>query len=228
VYNTNSPSGAELPSTAKLLKSTILAAVVAGALLVMAVLPAEYGIDPTGIGHVLGLKKMGEIKMSLAKEAAAARDKEVATSKLSVSSREEKVVQAAPEPIASKMTKEEKVAQTVSEPIVPEVTLLNHEMQVTLVPGEGTEIKVTMMKGGKVQYTWWTDGGRANFDVHGDSKELDINYHNYSKGSKQKSTGVLEAAFAGNHGWFWRNRTTKTITVTLQTKGEYSDIKHMK
>jgi len=210
VYNTNSPSNVELPSTGKLVKSTILASLVAVVILVTAVLPAEYGIDPTGIGHVLGLKRMGEIKISLAKEAAAYRDQDMGTSKQAISFTEEKVVPPA------------------SEPIVPEVTLLNHEMKVTLVPDEGTEIKVAMMKGGKVQYTWWTDGGRANFDVHGDSEELDINYHNYSKGSEQKSTGVLEAAFDGNHGWFWRNRTTKTITVTLQTNGEYTDIKHMK
>lgn len=210
MYNTNGPSNAELPSTGKLIKSTVLASLMAVTILVTAVLPAEYGVDPTGIGHVLGLKRMGEIKMSLAKEAAAERDQDTVTSKQSVASTEEKVVPPA------------------SEPVMPEVTFLNHEMKVTLVPDEGTEIKVTMAKGGKVQYTWWTDGGRANFDVHGDSKELDINYHSYSKGSEQKSTGVLEAAFDGNHGWFWRNRTPETITVTLQTNGEYTDIKHMK
>lgn len=209
MYNTNGPSNAELPSTGRLVKSTILAALVAVAILVTAVLPAEYGVDPTGIGHVLGLKKMGEIKMSLAKEAAAERNQDTVISKQPVAATKEKVVLPA------------------SEPVVPEVTFLNHEMKVTLVPDEGTEIKVTMAKGGKVQYTWWTDGGRANFDVHGDSKELDINYHSYSKGSEQKSTGVLEAAFDGSHGWFWRNRTSKTITITLQTNGEYSNIKHM-
>jgi hypothetical protein len=31
-------------------------------------MPAEYAIDPTGIGKVLGLTKMGEIKQSLAEE----------------------------------------------------------------------------------------------------------------------------------------------------------------
>ncbi|MBT4769166.1 MAG: transmembrane anchor protein, partial [Rhodospirillaceae bacterium] len=109
----------------------------------------------------------------------------------------------------------------------PAANLLNHEMQVTLAPNEGTEIKVKMDKGKQVNYTWWTDGGRANFDIHGDSKELNIDYHNYSKGSQQKSEGVLVAAFDGNHGWFWRNRTPETITVTLQTNGEYTNIKHI-
>jgi hypothetical protein len=44
---------------------------VAGFLLVTVVLPAEYGVDPTGIGRVLGLTQMGVIKARLAAEAAA-------------------------------------------------------------------------------------------------------------------------------------------------------------
>ena len=67
----HAPNPADLPSSAKLIKSTIVAAVVAAFLLVIAILPAEYGIDPTGVGKVLGLTKMGEIKISLAQEAAA-------------------------------------------------------------------------------------------------------------------------------------------------------------
>jgi len=70
MYNTNIPEGRELPSTAKLVKSTIIALITAMILLVTVVMPAEYGIDPTGIGKAIGLKKMGEIKVSLAEEAA--------------------------------------------------------------------------------------------------------------------------------------------------------------
>ncbi|MBT4769995.1 MAG: transmembrane anchor protein, partial [Rhodospirillaceae bacterium] len=65
MYNKNIPSNLDIPSTGKLIKSTVLAAITAGALLVTVVLPAEYGIDPTGIGNAIGLKKMGEIKVSL-------------------------------------------------------------------------------------------------------------------------------------------------------------------
>ena len=71
MYNTDLPKRADLPTTGKLLRSTALAALIAGGLLVTTVLPAEYGIDPTGIGRALGLTPMGEIKMSLAAEARA-------------------------------------------------------------------------------------------------------------------------------------------------------------
>lgn len=69
MYNTDLPTRAELPTTGQLIRSTVIAVVIAGVLLVTTVLPAEYGIDPTGIGRVLGLTRMGEIKRSLAAEA---------------------------------------------------------------------------------------------------------------------------------------------------------------
>ncbi len=43
------------PSTPQLLKATAGAAFVAAVVLVVAVLPAEYGRDPTGLGRALGL-----------------------------------------------------------------------------------------------------------------------------------------------------------------------------
>jgi hypothetical protein len=210
MHNRNIPSDTELPSTEKLIKSTVMAALIAIVLLLVAVLPAEYGVDPTGVGEALGLRRMGEIKDSLAQEAAAARIKEVTTnSKPLASSSEAREAASAPEAVKSEST-------------------LSHEMKVDLAPNEGTEIKVVMEKGRKVRYKWWSDAGRANFDMHGDSKKLKISYHNYSKGSEQRSEGVIEAAFAGSHGWFWRNRTPTAMSITLQTSGEYTDIKHLK
>ncbi|MBE9528670.1 MAG: transmembrane anchor protein [Proteobacteria bacterium] len=205
MYNSNIPSQQELPSTGKLIKSTIIAAVAAGILLVAVVLPAEYGIDPTGIGKSIGLTKMGEIKVSLAQELA----NETAV-KIPNTEAAEELIQ------VSKVDAQ------------PATSALSHEMKVTLAPDEGTEIKVAMSKESKVQYKWWTDGGKANFDTHADSKKLNINYHSYNKGSKQKSEGTLVAAFDGSHGWFWRNRTPKTMIITLIVNGDYTDIKHFK
>lgn len=224
--NINIPSDQDVPSTTQLLKSTFLAAVAAGVLLVTVVMPAEYGIDPTGFGETIGLKKMGEIKVSLANEAAAERALNAAVKAKDVPAVAAAQVAApvAPPAVAPAMAKVE-IPQPapVNGPVI-----LTHQMQVTLAPNEGTEIKVDLSKGKKVHYKWWTDQGKANFDVHGDSKILKIDYHNYSKGSEQSKEGELEAAFDGSHGWFWRNRTPGTITVTLVTNGEYTDIKRMK
>src|SRR5215217_4805172 len=73
MYNTDMPTRAELPTSNQLIRSTLIAAGVAAALLVTIVLPAEYGIDPTGVGRALGLAEMGEIKIQLAEEAEADR-----------------------------------------------------------------------------------------------------------------------------------------------------------
>jgi hypothetical protein len=74
MYNTDLPSRAELPSAGKLMRSTVVAALIAMALLVTTVLPAEYGIDPTGIGRVLGLTQMGKIKVFMSTVAEPERD----------------------------------------------------------------------------------------------------------------------------------------------------------
>ncbi len=71
MYNTDFPERADLPTTSRLVRSTIIAGVAAIAILIAVVLPAEYGVDPTRIGRVLGLTEMVEIKMQLAEEAAA-------------------------------------------------------------------------------------------------------------------------------------------------------------
>jgi hypothetical protein len=54
-----------------LIRSTLLAAGAALSVLAVFHLPAEYGIDPTGLGSVLGLTEMGLIKQQLYAEAEA-------------------------------------------------------------------------------------------------------------------------------------------------------------
>jgi hypothetical protein len=158
MYNTNIPDHRELPSTRKLIKSTAIAAVTAVILLVTVVMPAEYAIDPTGIGDALGLKKMGEIKMSLAQEAAT--EQQAAAMIESGQFTTQTLAEAAPKPVTAS-------TETAAPPV-----MRTDEMRLTLAPNEGKEIKVTLAKGRKVEYSWATDGGRANFDVHGDSEAL--------------------------------------------------------
>lgn len=48
----------EGPTAWSIVKATIVALIVAAAVLVVAILPAEYGIDPTGAGRLLGLNAL--------------------------------------------------------------------------------------------------------------------------------------------------------------------------
>ena len=205
--NNNRPLDSELPSVAKLVKSTIIAITLAAIVLVTGVLPAEYGIDPTGIGNLLGLSKMGEIKASLAQEAAA--DKTVAKTKDSPA-------------VNSPKMAADSVEKTVTAQL--EAPVWTDKMTISLRPNEGKEVKLKMKKGGQVNYVWWTENGQANFDAHADSKKHRINYHSYDKGKTGRKEGIMAAAFDGKHGWFWRNRTTEIMKIILQVAGEYSDI----
>ena len=207
------------PSSKKLLRSTAIAIVTALLLLVTVVMPAEYGVDPTGMGQVLGLTRMGQIKAQLAREAATTA---AADSALSTDSANAAGVAQLPAPGLTADT-------TLAGIAASEPRSRSDTVQVALRPDEGKEIKLGMKKGARVTYSWSTDRGVVNYDTHADRTEAPaIKYHGYEKGQgKPSDQGELIAAFDGMHGWFWRNRTRETVTVTLHTSGDYSQLKRM-
>ncbi len=213
MHNMAKPTPDDLPTSKQLLRSTLLALVAAIAILFIVVLPSEYAIDPTGMGHMLGLKEMGEIKTQLAEEAAidAAMDSATASA----------VVQPAVPHSARTtpvVTQPEASAQSAADS-------WRDEMQVMLTPGQGTEIKLVMQAGERAEYSWVAQGGVVNFDMHGDGGRQSMSYE---KGrSVPADEGVLEAAFDGNHGWFWRNRGDSSVTVTIQARGQYAEMKRV-
>ena len=217
MYNSETPSRAELPSSRQLLRSTVIAAVSAAVLLVAVVLPAEHGIDPTGAGRLLGLTEMGVIKTRLAQEA---EDDAAASDSRAMSRAETPTAK----PAASAAPAPE-MATAVST-AVPAASVWRDELSFTLQPGEGTEIKLSMQAGEKATYAWSVQGGVVNYDTHGDGGGRSISYE---KGRAVPSDeGELVAAFTGNHGWFWRNRGQADVTVVLRTGGAYADIKRVK
>ena len=217
MYNTDTPPASELPSSRALFRSTLIAAGVALLLLVTVVMPAEYGVDPTGIGRVLGLKEMGEIKQSLAAEAAAADAADSARG----------VDRGAPAASGAPVTAP--MASTPANPMRASTGRAD-TIQVLLQPGQGREIKLAMGDGARVDFEWSVSGGVVNYDQHADrTAPPAIKYHGYKRGSAVASdAGVLVAAFDGMHGWFWRNRTTGPVTVTLRAKGDYTEWKEVK
>ncbi|MFZ3176160.1 MAG: transmembrane anchor protein [Thiobacillus sp.] len=221
MYNSDTPPRAELPSSMQLLRSTILAAISALVLLVVVVLPAEYGIDPTGAGRALRLTEMGDIKQQLAVEAAADAAAAPAAPSPAAGTLGMATASAAEPPARAAVAAAPKASAQAAAPKIA----WRDEMPVTLTPGEGTEIKLKMTEGAKAQYAWVVEGGEVNFDTHGDAPGKSISYE---KGRAVSSdAGVLEAAFTGNHGWYWRNRGQSSVTVILRTRGDYTEIKKM-
>ena len=103
-------------------------------------------------------------------------------------------------------------------------------MTVTLQPNQGIELKMTMRASEKAFFEWTTEGGEVYFNMHGEPSKVtkDDAAHRYGKGTSTAESGELVAAFDGVHGWFWRNRTDRTVKITLKTGGEYLVLKEMK
>ena len=206
MFNSNIPPIYDLPSTARLIVSTFTAIIIAGVLLATIILPAEYGIDPTGAGNFLGLTKMGEIKMRLAREAEADSLRQKAMSEALIQNSDNLTV-------SVNETNDVKTRQAVYR---------EDKHVITLGPGKAAELKLKMSKGHQAKFSWKSNGKGIKHDTHGHNGKDTISY---DKGRRvtQKS-GVITAAFDGEHGWYWRNVSWNTVEIVLQTRGFYTDV----
>jgi hypothetical protein len=216
MHNAAPPPDHELPSTFRLIRSTVISIAAAAVILVTVVLPAEYAIDPTGIGRALGLTSMGEIKQQLEKDAkehsaAPPRGGErpdffASLGGLLIGSASAQTAKTAPGQLAQ--------AKDTS-PWKDEVTF-------SLRPGQGMEIKLTMKKGDTATYSWAATDGRINYDLHAHAGGQTARYRR-GRG-KRGDSGSFTARFDGDHGWFFRNRDRRTVKVLMKLKGGYSAI----
>ncbi len=190
MHNAQRPNLDDLPTTRQLLRSTAIAAGAAALILVTVVWPSEFGIDPTGIGGVLGLTEMGEIKAQLADEAEADR--------LLMDGQAEP--QSSVRPGLLDAVFGAIVGTAHAQDAKAETLVWKDEIAFALAPGQGIEIKLVMQEGGVAPFEWAVEGGKVNFDMHGDGSGKEISYE---KGrAVPDAAGELTAAFTGNHGWF--------------------------
>ena len=219
MYNSEIPNREELPSARRLLRSTILALVAALVILVTMVLPAEYGIDPTGIGRVLGLAEMGEIKAQLAEEAEA--DRQQHAERAETARKQSMLDQTLGFFFASAhaQTSEDGTAALETGPAEPQDRFV-----VTLAPGAYVEAKLIMDAGAVASYRWQAEGGLINYDLHGHGREGESESYDKGRGVSDRS-GTFTAAFAGEHGWFFRNRDKQDLTLTFEVQGDYSEFR---
>ena len=220
MYNSDLPSRADLPTTQQLIRSTVIAAVVAAVILVAVVLPSEYGVDPTGVGRVLGLTEMGEIKQQLAEEAAA--DEAAPTVEPQPATTVASSASDAPEPLAPTDTP---ITDPTSNEPAPNDSAWRDEFTRTLAPAEGQEIKLVMQPGDSATYEWSVDTGHLNSDLHTDNGPNGRS-HSYRQGRAETEVeGEFTAISEGAHGWFWRNRSDVDVTVTVRIRGTYQGVR---
>lgn len=197
-------NGAARAPKKELLRGTAIAALVAALVLVLAVLPAEYGIDPTGAGKALGLTAM-RAPSSAAPPAAAP---------------------AAPAPQGSTVSAPGEVrAATIA---ARQTAVYRTDVQeVTLAPGAGLEVKTRLAKGASLIFSWSTENGEpVDHDFHGEpvnAREDEFESFIDEK-AVNKSGGALIAPFTGLHGWYWKNSGTAPVKVVLHASGFYTEI----
>ena len=226
-----------------LVRATLGSLVAALVILVLFWLPSEYGVDPTGLGRVMGLTQMGEIKQQLyaeaadedavlAAQAAAAQvsadpallarldalDRQVATIALALGLNAQQGL--APVPVPAQPVTPAPVVAAPAEPAPVVTSAWRDEVSYTLAPTQGIEIKLVMEQGARAAFEWTANGAVLNFDTHGDGGGQSVTYEQ-GRGVPDQA-GELVAAFTGNHGWFWRNRTNAPVTFTLRTRGDYA------
>jgi hypothetical protein len=176
------------PSVRQLVRATLVALGTAAIVLIVAVLPAEYGIDPTGVGRRIGLLRPAPAEVALTPGPADA---------------------------------------TLGQPVVKEGTpFRTDEMTLTLGSGDGAEIKAWMTRGRRFVFSWTSEGGVVNVDMHGEPIDAaDGEFTSYWKDEdKTAGHGAFEAPFDGTHGWFWENLGPEPVTIRLQTSGYYDKL----
>jgi len=181
-------------TTPQLLKASAFALAAAGAILLTTVLPAEYGIDPTGIGKALGLTAL---------HTPAAEGEAVAVAPAAGA--------AAADPSAS----------VIQQP----APFQNGEMTLTLQANEGAEIKAQMRAGEAFVFSWVSEGGPVNFDMHGEKPNDGDNFSSYWKDrGKSEGHGSFTAPFGGAHGWYWKNKGSAPVTITVKVSGYFQKL----
>ena len=185
------------------------AAAIAIVLLVIAILPAEYGVDPTGLGGALGLTAMSTAGNRTLEIADVLGGNE-AVRTVEIPDYGQPVPLPNPEIHQSEMAPPQTRTMTVSIPAEQE-----------------TEIKTVLREGKVIVYSWSVDRGILYSDFHGHDPEVSaefwVRYEEHQEGAAS-ANGSLVAPFGGEHGWYWVNLNEHPVTVTLTVTGYFDDI----
>jgi len=191
-----------VPTLRQLWKAVVIAVLAATAILITAVLPAEYGVDPTGAGKLMGFTAMS-----------------------SASKQAEPALPSTAAPAGQTQTTKASELEATAILTQSEVPLRTHEMSLALAPGKGAEIKASMEKGGRFVYEWNSGGVLVEFDMHGEPRNAKGDeFTSFLKNIQSADQGVFVAPFAGTHGWYWENVSKVPVTIRVKVSGFYEKL----
>jgi len=197
----------------QLLKSVLWAFVIGAIVLVTAVLPAEYGIDPLGTGKLFGFSKlyMGDTPKDSTDNASITLDTDVELLKLKKLGSPPSVTK----PIESN-----------DPPPSEQFGQRSDTIRVLVAAGKGIEYKFEVLKHGSVKYDWNTSANNIVYiDFHGEVYQEhppeEVFYESYALAYSNNMAGTFTAPFKGKHGWYFRNKNDTDVTVTIHLQGQY-------
>jgi len=98
------------------------------------------------------------------------------------------------------------------------------EMTVVVKPHTGIEVKA-MMKAGDHLVFRWESTAPVKMDMHGERPNAGDEFTRYwMENDLSSGQGAFSAPFEGRHGWFWRNRSDKDVTIKVQAAGFYGSL----
>lgn len=186
-----------------IIKQIVIAAIIGAVLLVSAVLPAEFGVDPLGIGKVTGFDKLYIPEDENKGSSSNAPHETLTMAKLG----------------SGKDVPRPKEAD--NPPPAQQLAVREDEASVLVPAGKGLEYKVNMLKYGVLEYEWKTDKGEVYLDMHGEVKDNHNFFESYLIAYSNNMTGTIIAPFEGPHGWYFKNNGAEDVTVKIRLKGQY-------
>lgn len=197
---------------AKIFRLLVISLILGLVVLVAAVMPAEYGVDPLGVGKALGFNKLYV--------------DETAPTEIP----KEKVVEVKKYPFITMEEAGSKpevpVPAEANNPAPKRQFIQREDMVEVIIPaGKGIEYKIDVLKYGKVKYEWSTGDHTVFFDFHGEVKEKNpvhpVFYESYTVAYSNNMVGTFTSPFEGKHGWYFKNLGEKDIVVKIRLKGQY-------
>ena len=209
-----SPAEFTPPGRRSILVSTVIAFVLAGIVFMTIVLPAEYGIDPTGIGKALGLTAISTVRTETPVPTVAAALFTDGEPELLPQPPEEFPGEPRPAPL-----KNPAVIQRTD--MAPRDTVIDVQLE-TL---EEVEMKAVLPANQVIIYSWSVSEGEVYYDFHGEPGKGPEGYFvRYAEGEGATDSGSLVAPFSGNHGWYWLNISEYPVTIHLQVNGYHLEL----
>jgi hypothetical protein len=103
----------------------------------------------------------------------------------------------------------------------------SNEATIVVKANKALEYKFKIDEYEKLEYKW-NSNAPLFYDFHGDPDDKDSYpkgyFESYANGTADAAKGKVTIPYKGSHGWYWKNTSSKDITITLSTKGNYNII----